>query len=247
MITLPASIKIDRVEAGEKFLMEKARAFVDKQGGARATDKRIHASDLLDPRMAYFSKKYPGPVPDRLIPIFLIGRILHSFVICAVEGTELDWAADGGEMHSKELDIVFSPDMFYGKPKKVREIKTSRSFYEPTTVKDLALYCEQVLIYLAGTNTTKGDLWVLFLNAKENGKTSPAFRVYEIRISRSDLRKLQDEIKRTTSLLKQALKTSSPTKLPLCRKFKCGKKNCEFWDKCKPEGRYGIPEKRWEA
>lgn len=245
MIQLPESLRINRNEDGEKFLLDKSRAWVERQSGDRATDGKIHASDLLDPRYAYFSKKFPQPISDRLVPIFLIGRVLHAFIICAVEGTELDWAADSGSSTSKELGIVYSPDMnFNGK---VREIKTSRAMYEPKTTKDLSMYCEQVLIYMAAENQTKADIWVLFLNAKDAGKTSPAYRVYEVTISKADLVKLQRSLRQISSDLKSALRRGRADSLPLCRKFKCGVKNCEYWNKCKPMGRYGVPERKWEV
>lgn len=239
MITLPKGLQITRLEAGEKFLNEKARAWVEGQGGDRSKEELLHASDCLDPRMAYFGRKFPQPIADRLVPVFLIGRILHAFIICAVEGKKFDLAADGGSHVSKPLGITFSPDMFYDE--RVREIKTSRSFYEPKDIKDLSMYCEQLLIYFAGTNTTKGDLWVLYMNIKGG----PAFRVYEVSITKDELKQVQDEIKRTTALFKKAFTANRPDLLPQCRLFKCGKE-CHYWEQCKPEGRYGVPKTRWK-
>lgn len=241
MITLPSSIKIDRVEKGEKWLLDKSRAWVEKAGGDRSKETLLHASDCLDPRLAYFQRKYPQPIADRLIPIFLIGRVLHAFVINAVEGTVLNWEADGGSIVSKELGITYSPDMLInGVP---REIKTSRAFYEPRDIKDLSMYCEQLLIYMAGQNTTKGDLWVLFMNAKSDGQTSPAFRVYRVTITPEDLKKVQAQIKGITKKFHAVQKSGKFRELPLCRLFKC--KGCEYYEKCKPEGRYGVPKTRW--
>ena len=243
MIPIPKSLTIDRVEKGEKFLLKKSREFVEKSSGDRSKEKYLHASDCLDPRMAYFTRRYPGPIPDRLVPIFLIGRILHSFIICGVEGKPFSFDADGGSSTSKRLRITYSPDMVInGIP---REIKTSRSFYEPKEIKDLSMYCEQLLIYMAAMGKTEGDLWVLFMNAKENGKTSPAFRVYKIRISKQDLARTQAYLEVLTKDFERAMKTKNHKILPKCRPFKCGKKECEFWDKCKPEGRYGLPDSRW--
>lgn len=240
MITIPKNVEVKRLEKGEKFLNDKARAWVEGQGGDRSKEELLHASDCLDPRLAYFGRKFPKPIPDRLVPVFLIGRVLHAFVICAVEGKPFDLAADGGSHVSKPLGITFSPDMFFNK--RVREIKTSRSFYEPEGPEDLSLYLEQLLIYFAGTNTTKGDLWVLYMNIKGG----PAFRVYEVSITSAELKEVQQEIKDTTALFKVAFAKQKPEMLPLCRAFKCGKKECAYWEKCKPTGRYGVPEARWK-
>ena len=238
MITLPKGLQVTRLEDGERFLNEKAREWVEGQGGDRSKEELLHASDCLDPRMAYFGRKDPRPIADRLVPVFLVGRILHAFMICAVEGKPFDSAADGGSHVSKPLGITFSPDMFYNN--RVREIKTSRSFYEPSGPKDLSMYCEQLLIYLAGTNTTKGDLWVLYMNIKGG----PAFRVYEVSITEAELEQVQNEIKRITALFKKAFATNKPNLLPLCRSFKCGKE-CHYWDECQPAGRYNVPKTRW--
>jgi len=239
MITLPKSLEITPSKKGEEFLNKKARAWIEAQGGDRSKEELLHASDCLDPRYAYFSRLDPRPIPDRLVPIFLIGRVLHAFIICAVEGKSFDLAADGGSHVSKKLGITFSPDMFFNK--RVREIKTSRTFYEPSEVKDLAMYCEQLLIYLAGTNTTEGDLWLLLMNIKGG----PQFRVYKVKISEDDLKRVQKEIKTITTLFHKAQKDKTPGILPLCRAFKCGVKECAYWEQCKPEGRYGRPDATW--
>lgn len=239
MITLPKSLEIQPSKKGEDFLNKKARKWIEAQGGDRSKEELLHASDCLDPRYAYFSRLDPRPIPDRLVPVFLIGRVLHAFVICAVEGKPFDLAADGGANVSKELGITFSPDMnFNGK---VREIKTSRSFYEPSEPKDLAMYCEQVLIYLAGTGQTEGDIWCLYMNIKGG----PAFRVYQLKISQADLKKVQAEIALITRTFKKAQKEKKPSILPLCRPFKCSPKDCHYWETCKPQGRYGVPRTRW--
>lgn len=239
MITLPKSLTVTPSKKGEEFLNKKARAWIEAQGGDRSKEKLLHASDCLDPRYAYFSRLDPRPIPDRLVPIFLIGRVLHAFVICAVEGKPFSPEADGGSHVSEDLGITFSPDMLFNK--KVREIKTSRTFYEPSSVKDVAMYCEQLLIYLAGTNTTKGDLWLLLMNVKGG----PTFRVLEVEISKDDLTKVKKEIKTITTLFHKAQRKKDPSILPTCRIFRCGKKECVYWETCRPEGRYGRPDATW--
>jgi hypothetical protein len=124
---------------------------------------------------------------------------------------------------------------------KVREIKTSRSFYEPSEPKDLAMYCEQVLIYLAGTGQTEGDIWCLYMNIPGG----PAFRVYKLKISKADLAKVQVEIALITKTFKKAQKEKKPEILPLCRPFRCHPKECAYFEKCKPQGRYGVPRTHW--
>ena len=81
---------------------------------------------------------------------------------------------DAGSSHC-DLGFDYSPDAFYDGL--VREVKTSRSFYEPTSIEDLGTYIEQVLIYMVATETLESELWVLYLNLKdETGKT---YRLHE--------------------------------------------------------------------
>ena len=81
---------------------------------------------------------------------------------------------DAGSSHC-DLGFDYSPDAFYDGL--VREVKTSRSFYEPTSIEDLGTYIEQVLIYMVATETLESEFWVLYLNLKdETGKT---YRLHE--------------------------------------------------------------------
>lgn len=241
MLALPESVTITRNKKVESQLMEKARTWLEK--GDRA--KGLHASDLLDPRQSYWKYKKPHPLSDRLIPMFLIGKVLHAFVLNAVDEVPLNLdQTDEGSFYSEDIGIHFSPDHVKGG--QPRELKTSRSFYEPKTAKDVDFYLEQLLIYIAAMNATNGQLWVLYLNLKEDGVTTPQFRCFTVTISKADLAAYKQKLQATRILLDNALKQNKPEVLPLCRPFKCGEKQCEWWGDCKPMGRFGIDKKNWE-
>jgi len=240
MITVPDSARVKRNKEAERLLAAKARAWIE--GEERSTG--IHASDLMDLRQAFFSRTSPKPLPARLINTFLVGKVLHAFVLGAVSDAgsqNLDLRlTDTGSRESDELGIVFSPDAVFDGI--VRELKTSRSFYEPKDQKDLALYMEQLLIYMAATNTLESELWILFLNFRdEKGKTAPAFRGYTLTVSQEDLDRLKIEIKETRAKLELAIQSNDVHALPLCREWKCGRNNCDWYDECRPEGRFGDP------
>lgn len=243
MIQIPESINIVRSPKTERVLLDRSREWLMK-------DERvpgIHASDLLDPLQAYWRRVDPQPMSDRLVPIFMIGKVLHAFILSAVEGVNLSWDSDQGSRQSEVIGIAYSPDhLIKGIP---REVKTSRSFYEPKDVSDLDMYIEQLLIYMAAERITKGQLWVLYLNLKDSaGKTAPQFRAYTVTISPEDLEKVITSLTTTRKELQMAEEKKDPSALPLCRDWKCGKGNCEWWDKCKPKGRYGITKKKdWTA
>lgn len=241
MLTLPKTLEITRSTKSEQALVDKSRKWLEQDG--RKTG--IHASDLLDPRMAYFRHKHPGPIPDRLVNMFIVGKIAHALVLSAVDGAKgLNPESDEGSVWSEELGIWYSPDKtLSGIP---RELKTTRSPYEAKYPKDLAMYCEQLMIYMAAQNSTVGQLWILYLNLRdEEGNTAPQWRAFTVRVSQQELDVYKAYLLGTRQLLEGARKVGKHDALPLCREFKCGKKKCEYWDECKPVGRYDRPDATW--
>ncbi len=220
-------------------MAEKARAWIE---GAERTPG-LHASDFLDPLTSYWQRKKPQPLSDKLVNIFLVGKVLHAFVLGAVDGhVDLD-TTDDGSSHSDSLGIDYSPDAVIDGI--VRELKTSRAMYEPRDIEDLALYLEQLLVYMVATNTLISQLWILYLNLKVDGRTSPGFRCYDFSISSEDLGATKTFLLDRKAALEGALERDDPSGLPLCRRFKCGEGNCPWWEDCRPDGRYGLPNKRW--
>lgn len=233
MYEVPASLKIKRSKESEALLNERSRHWIEN--GERTPG--IHASDLLSPRLAYWNRMKPGVLPERLINMFLIGRVLHAFILSAVdEKTGVDWSSDGGSKTSEELGIEYSIDSFLGKIP--RELKTSRAFYEPKKLKDLWSYTEQLLIYMAAENKLEGEIWVLYLNLRDKGKSAPCYRAYKVTLSQADLDALKQKFKETADNIKAALAAKDHRPLPLCQEYKCGRGNCDHFDDCKPEERW---------
>jgi len=243
MLNLPESLKIKRAEQAEESLMKRSREWLAQE----KRDPRIHVSDLLDPLLGYWQRRKPKELSDRLVTTFLIGKVLHAFVIAAVDGDKSgDLKSDEGQKYSKVLDLCYSIDkLVKGYP---RELKTSRTFYEPKTIKDLALYCEQLLCYMVAEEKTKGQLWLLLLNHKdkETKRTAPVYRCYTITISDTDLKLYKKQMIEQRRLLQKALTLKDPKDLPLCREFKCGEGNCDWWKDCRPAGRYGLKKSEWK-
>ena len=236
MIPIPESAVVTRSKAAERLLAEKARAWIE--GDERSPG--LHASHLLDPMQSYWQIVDPRPLPDRLVTMFLVGKVLHAFVLGSVAGKVALEYTDAWSVVSDELGVSHSPDAVIDGM--VRELKTSRSYHPAESVEDLGIYLEQLLVYMAATKTTKAQVWVLYLNIKdESGRTSPGFRGYDFVISEADLAKTTEYLVGTRMLLEQALVVKNTAKLPLCRDWKCGAKNCDWYNQCKPAGRFGDP------
>lgn len=237
-IALPESLVVKRSTRTETRLTDKAREWLAREERTPG----IHASDVLDERLAFWQRVDPQPIPDRLVNMFLVGKILHSFVIDAVVGES--GASDAGTSTSAELGIEYSPDLLVNGV--VREVKTTRSFFEPKDPKvDLSLYLEQLAVYLAATDTLVGQLWILYLNLRdESGKTAPAFRCYTVTLDAGALADVKAAVKQRADSITAAIAAVDHTRLPICRPFKCGRANCGWWDKCRPEGRFGVA--KWE-
>lgn len=241
MLELPDSLEITRSTKAEKALLDLGKKWL----GQDERKEGLHASDLMDPRQAFFKHTNPLPIQDRLVNIFLVGKIGHVIVLSTVDKAKgLNLTSDEGSEWSEEIGIWFSADKTLdGIP---RELKTTRSFFEARTDKDLAMYCEQLGIYMVCRNSTVGQLWILYLNLKDSsGKTAPEWRAYTVKCSEEDLAKYKAQLIDTRKKLTKAIQTYDPSELPLCRKFKCGKDNCEYWEDCQPEGRYGVAKARW--
>lgn len=239
MLELPGSVKVARNPEEEKALIEKAKDWLQAEERAPG----FHASETLDPRRAYWQRLDPQPMDGRQALIFLVGKVLHSFIINAADGgkaTDGLGKTDEGSYISTDLGITYSPDRIVnGIP---RELKTSRAFYEPKTVGDIKMYLEQLLVYMAAEDKTDGKLEVLYLNLKdEQGRTSPAIRVYDIHVEADGLASYKKQITDTVAGIKHALAAEDHRTLPLCREFLCNEKLCAWWHKCMPEGRYDQP------
>jgi hypothetical protein len=241
VVPIPASAKVARNKASEAMLGTKARAWIE--GDERTPG--LHASDLTEPLMAFWQRVSPKALPDKLVNMFLVGKVLHAFVLGAVDGSAVDiTTTDSGSRSSDSLGITYSPDAVIDGV--VRELKTSRALYEARDLRDIDTYLEQLLVYMVATNTTYSQLWILYINLKdENGRTTPSFRAYDFTISEEDLAATKAYLVATKERLEKAIESRDPSGLPLCKEFKCGATNCQWYAECRPAGRWGDP--KWDG
>lgn len=246
MINLPPTLKVDRDEEAEKGLLEKARGWVTGEDRVEG----IHASDLLMPRKGYWRALDPQPISDREVGLFLVGKVLHAFVL-STSGASGEtknknksvnlFVTDEGAKYDEELALYYSPDRLQPDGT-VAEFKTSRSKYPANRIGDLDIYLQQLLIYMAAEKVKKGEVWVLYTNAKDaSDKTSPQFRVYRVEIGEDELTALRLEVRKLRDDLAGAQARKDHRALPLCPAWACSPIQCAWWSRCKPEGRHENP------
>ena len=231
--------------------MQEAKTFLQlrewiEKGDSERTDG-IHASDLLDPRLAFFRKKNPKAASERQVYFYAIGRVLHMLVLSAVRGETDISKSDIGT--GSVLDIHYSMDhKVDGHPV---ELKTHRGLREPKPdqiQEQFGHYLEQLAIYMVAENKLIGELWVLFINLlNDGGRTFPELRCYKVEMNEEQFYATEQEIVQTRDVLVEALETNDPTQLPLCRQWLCGDA-CGYWKACQPQGRYPAKVKKlWTA
>lgn len=243
MLLIPNDIRVEADQEEEKALLNMSRTWLEQE----VRTPGIHVSDLLDAKRAWYKKKdTKRTMTDREVTTFMIGKILHSHVISAASGGKgVDISTDEGSRTSKALGIEYSID-YQGKDKIPVEIKTSRSFYPPKGLKDLSMYCEQLLCYQAAENSLTGKIWILYLNLKDaQNRTCPEYRAYTVTVTQKALDEFKVQIKKVHAKLTKALKQKTPVGLDNCREWLCNERLCEYWHKCKPEGRYGLTKSNW--
>lgn len=242
MLELPG-LTIYRAELQEADLVVKARQWLAEEDLKRAPG--IHASDLLDPRLAYWRRMSPVELTERQIWFFLIGRILHHFVLTIADPSTAEGATDGGTkvVHG----IAYSPDHnLDGSPV---ELKTNRSMHEPgpdKLVEQYHNYLEQLLTYMALEGVDVGYLWILFINLKEQrtNRTFPEPRCYRVQVQPDGRAAMLEQLHDTRASLEAAIHARSHTSLPLCRTWLCGD-SCSWWEACRPAGRFSLPRREW--
>ena len=239
MIRLP-DLAITRDEFQEVKVYQEVKTWLEHQDAERSDS--IHASDLPDPRLAYWKRKAPKEITERQVWFYSIGKVLHNLVLI-LEGEQTDTGT-----HT-ELDILFSPDRIQnGEPV---ELKTHRGFREPTITQlqaEFSHYFEQLLTYCILKNSLVGHLWVLFINLKDRtGRTFPEIRCYTVTITEEQFYSIEASVLEPRDQLRLALDKEDHTSLPLCRSWLCGD-NCAWYNVCKPGGRWPQKDRRsWTA
>ena len=238
MIPIPDSVELQRDRASEAWLLKKSGEWLSKQERPAG----LHATDLLDLRRAFFRAVDPKPLGPREIGLFLPGKVLHAFVLGAAGGKVDLNATDEGAHFSEEFGLWYSPDWDRGG--NIAEFKTSRAFKTPKDLSDVDIYVEQVLIYLACKNQLEARLWCLYLNLRDEvtKRMTPTFLCFRVKISQEDLERIKTFIRASKQDYEKAVETGDFRSLDLCRGWLCGARMCEWYHRCRPEGRYGTKE-----
>jgi hypothetical protein len=228
MITLPEELSVVRTPGYEAWYVQQCRDMLSAAGRTEG----IHASDLLDPRLAFWRKHEKHELTDREVMFFIFGRTHHAqFLGEDDDGDNSVW--------SEDLKIWYSIDKKFGDGVP-EEFKSTRGRLH-SDPEDLEYYLEQLMIYMVAENKTEGRLTVVHMTTSPH----PVFRCYKLTVTNKELRTAKKNIKQIVKQLNMyyanmdtAIEHEDWRDLPLCREWKCGEKKCNYWHQCKPEGRY---------
>jgi hypothetical protein len=186
----------------------------------RSARRRISVTDLINPRQAYFSRTRPDikPSPDRQQSM-LAGTGFHEFFGRAVSTEEFV------EQLVEYQEIVGKIDVYEAVP---LELKTTSSVpagiiaSRPGHVEQLGMYCAMIS---AGAREA-GTGHLLYYKRSEWGRP-PDLRAFDVEFS--DLAGIAGEMVRRRDLLREALDTHDPARLPRCEWFG---RDCAFTEVC---------------
>lgn len=207
------------------LLDEMRRSFAEQE---RTTEK-IHVSDLLTPRRAYWSRVLPRPLTDEEIGYFVAGRG-HEDAVGRVSGVT--------QGETREIDgIWLRADFYTSIPLEFKTRRRGLAETDEDAAERYGHYIDQLRAYCALLEREAGWLWVLGLVAPTgsgNG-TRPEFQVWEITFTRDELQKEREELRVRRDALRVAWEMASrqsatnlPTvkilaPLPLCPAWQCGR------------------------
>jgi hypothetical protein len=186
----------------------------------RSTRRRISVTDLVNPRQAYFSRTRPDlkPSPDRQQSM-LAGTGFHEFFGRAISTEEFV------EQLVEFQEIVGKIDVYEAIP---LELKTTSSMptdilaSRPGHAEQLGMYCTMVG---AGAHPT-GTGHLLYYKRAEWGRP-PDLKAFDVEFT--DLAGIAGEMIRRRDLLREALETHDPARLPRCEWFG---RDCAFAEIC---------------
>jgi hypothetical protein len=180
---------------------------------------RISVTDLLNPKQAYFRRKYPEIVPPlEKQQLMWAGTGFHKTFGSAVSSEEYL------EQFVEAEGIVGKIDIYEKIPVEVKTTST------PVDTKDLLqsrpTYVEQLGMYCAMVKAHEGEIIIYHRSGEESPSTSPLV-VYHVAFP--DLKAIRKEMGRRRDLLVQALIDNDPSNLSVCPWFN---RQCDYSQVC---------------
>ena len=221
-LTLP-KLKVVRSPNKERELVKRFRDKVE--GFTRTVDSPIHVSDILAPRKGYWQRVSPKRFEDTAILFFNLGYAGHEYLLGQDDegGTTVD-------------DLTWSPDK--REDTCIVEVKITTKQRVATTHEELHSYLEQLCSYMALEDQVNGEIWVWYVAAPG----CPQIVVYKVTASKTALAKYKKQVQVGAKALRQALNERKPEPLELCARQFCYRSKCQWYDECKPEGRWKPPK-----
>lgn len=229
-----------RITRNEEYSSELKQDIIKKYLGDNNRDtSKLHISDILNPRLSYFRKKYGNIITDQDVGFFIPGQAFHLFLqqIMGKEFAEKKLEFDG-VLGTADYSGAF-----------LAEIKTSRKY----TIPDVPSYhyIEQLMKYMCMSGKLTAKLIVIFFTAGRTWKGDKASTLeivcWDIDCTQKELDEQKNLISERKVAILETIQDNEFNRLPLCWDFMCFSayknkvtKVCPFYNECQPEDRYNV-------
>ena len=180
---------------------------------------RISVTDLLNLKQAYFRRKHPEIVPPlEKQQLMWAGTGFHKIFGSAVSSEEYL------EQFVEAEGIVGKIDIYENIPVEVKTTSTSLNAGE--LLKNRPTYVEQLGMYCAMANVSRGKIIIYQRQGEKSSSISPLL-VYHVTFP--NLEAIRDEMRQRRDILMQALISNDTGNLPVCAWFNRG---CDYLAVC---------------
>lgn len=237
-------IKIARIRLAAEFADNIKQVLVDHiNSDKREPDDKIHVSDLLAPRFAYYQITEGRVMRPEDVDMFIPGIAFHELIQKAYKKVNPEAIAEA----SLELDgIVGHLDLLV---KFVTEIKTSRKYTIPEMPDEK--YVKQAKYYMVLAEVLEAYIVVVYFTAGRNPwKKKPStleIIAWKVDITEEERNDLYNEMLNTKESIETAVKLEKPGMLPLCEMFRCLSvykkevtRQCAYYNLCMPSERWPL-------
>ena len=211
------------------------------------TPDKVHVSELLAPRKAYWTRLLGERVTDEMIGLFATGEAFH---LMFQRAAGMEFAEREVSLRPKGVVVgVVGHQDIVPPDGETTEVKTSRKWTVPTDPEPR--YIDQITAYMAMEDLPVGHVMVLYLTAgrRWNGTKPSALELvsWQVELTADERADIRKQLLLEADRLMKAVTARKPLEVDLCPEWQCAniykgevQSVCPFYEDCQPEGRYPL-------